>query len=200
MPSLPVLRQQDGPGGADFDRSCQDIRERLGARIAPVTVPIGAADTLEGVVDLVTREAVYFRGDQGSEVVREAIPAALVEEMEVRRSDLVETLADFSDEIAAMFLGGEDPGVESLTRALREATLAANVFPVLSGAALRNVGIQPLLDAVVDFLPSPLDVPPAEGSIRATGRRSLARRTTPRRFARWSSNWRRTRISVGSRS
>lgn len=162
VPRLCFVNKMDR-GGADFDRSCDSIRERLGARIAPITVPIGAADTLAGVVDLVRREAVYFRGDQGSDVVREPIPEVLEVEMEVRRADLVETLADFSDEIAALFLDGEDPDAKTLARALREATLKADVFPVLSGAALKNMGIQPLLDAVVAYLPSPLEARPIEG-------------------------------------
>jgi elongation factor G len=162
VPRMCFINKMDR-GGADFDRSCASIRERLGARIAPISVPIGAADTLAGVVDLLTREAIYFRGEQGAEVVREAIPEALREEMEVRRSDLVETLADFSDEIATMFLEGVDPDAEALARAIRTATLAAQIFPVLSGAALRNQGIQPLLDAVVAYLPSPLEARPIEG-------------------------------------
>ncbi|MHC5009705.1 MAG: elongation factor G [Planctomycetota bacterium] len=145
-------------GGADFDRACESIEQRLGAKIAPVTVPIGAGDAFEGVIDLLTREALRFRGEQGEHVVREAVPAALLDEMEVRRSDLVEAVADVSDEVAALYLDGEDVPAEALRAGLRQGTLSAALFPVLSGAALRNQGIQPLLDAVVDLLPSPDEV------------------------------------------
>jgi len=162
VPRICFVNKMDR-GGADFDRSCESIRERLGARIAPVTVPLGAADTLAGVIDLLTREVVTFHGDQGAEVVRGPVPDAAREEMEVRRADLVETLADFSDEVAALFLEGRDPDAALLAKALRQATLAANVFPVLSGAALRNQGVQPLLDAIVAYLPSPLEARPIEG-------------------------------------
>jgi elongation factor G len=151
-------------GGADFDRSCESIRERLHARVAPVTVPIGAGDTFEGILDVVRREVVHFRGDQGREVVREPAPAALSDELEVRRGELIEAVVDFlPDEVAERYLEGEDLTPEELDAALRKGTLSARIFPVLTGAALRNVGIQPLLDAVVAYLPSPLDVGAVKG-------------------------------------
>jgi elongation factor G len=152
-------------GGADFDAACASIRERLGARIAPVTVPIGAGAEFEGVLDLLSREVVRFRGEQGEELVREPVPAALGDHLEVNRAALVEALADQNDEVAERFLAGGEVPADLLRSALRRATLAARLFPVLAGAALRNAGIQPLLDAVVDYLPGPLDL----GSVR--GRR-----------------------------
>lgn len=162
VPRLCFVNKMDR-GGADYDRACCTIRDRLRAPIASLTVPIGAADTLEGVVDLLTREAVTFGGEQGAEVVRGPVPEPLREEMEVRRIELVEVLADVSDDIAERYLGGTDLTADVLARAVRQATLRAEIFPVLCGAALRNVGIQPLLDAIVAYLPSPIEGRPIQG-------------------------------------
>jgi elongation factor G len=166
VPRLCFVNKMDR-GGADFEGSLASIRERLGARVAPLTVPIGAADRFEGVIDLVARERVRFEGEQGDRVVREPVPAALHDETEVRRSDLVEAVADHSDEVAQRYLEGAEVPADLLRAAIRKATLSARLFPVLAGAALRNAGIQPLLDAVVHYLPSPLDRRPCSGTARA---------------------------------
>jgi elongation factor G len=162
VPRLCFVNKMDR-SGADFEGALASIRARLGARVAVVTRPLGARDAFEGVLDLVTREVVRFRGEQGAEVVREPVPAAFRDEVELHRQELVEAAADHDDVLAERFLAGHDPSPDELRTALRKATLTARIFPVLCGAALRNAGVQPLLDAVVSFLPSPLDVPPAQG-------------------------------------
>ncbi|MFV1960140.1 MAG: elongation factor G, partial [Planctomycetota bacterium] len=179
VPRICFVNKMDR-GGADFDRACRTIRERLGARILPLTVPLGAADTLGGVVDLIDREVLRFQGDQGADVVRSPVPEAFHDEVELRRGDLVETLADLSDEVAEAYLEGRELPPEMLRRAVREATLRADVFPVLGGAALKNLGIQPLLDAVVAYLPSPTEAPPIEGHVPGRPERVVVRKPDPR--------------------
>jgi elongation factor G len=156
VPRLCFVNKMDR-GGADFDHACATIRQRLGAPIVPLTVPVGAAETFRGVVDLVAMELVTFGGALGSQVTRVPLPEELRDEMGVRRLELVEGLADHDDGIAEKFLEGRPIGAEELRAALRRAVVAAELHPVLAGAALRNAGIQPLMDAIVRYLPSPLD-------------------------------------------
>jgi elongation factor G len=162
VPRLCFVNKMDR-GGADFEAALRSIHERLGARTVVLARPVGRGDGFEGTLDLVTREVLRFVGEQGREVVRAPVPPALDEECELARAELIEALADGDDELAEAYLSGADVGPDALRRAVRRATLAARVFPVLCGAALRNVGIQPLLDAVVEYLPSPLDVGSATG-------------------------------------
>ena len=156
VPRLCFVNKMDR-GGADFDHSCDAIRARLGATILPLTVPVGAADTFSGIVDLVSMEYVTFAGDQGSTVTRVPVPEALQGEMEIRRAQLIEGLADHDDEIAEKYLEGAEIAQQEIHAALRRAVLGAQVYPVLAGTALRNAGVQPLLDAIVRYLPSPFD-------------------------------------------
>lgn len=178
VPRLCFVNKMDR-GGADFDGACQTIRDRLGARIVPLTAPVGRADTFRGVLDLVAREFVTFEGEQGATVVRQAVPPDLAEECEHRRAELVEGLADLDDRVAEAFLEGTDVGPDVLVPALRRAVLACAVHPVLAGAALRNKGIQPLLDAVVAYLPSPLDVGAVHGHEPGHPDRPVARAPDP---------------------
>lgn len=156
VPRICFINKMDR-GGADFDRSCESIRQRLGANIVPLTVPVGAAETFEGVVDLVTMEFLTFEGDSGSDVVRQVIPEEYSEEMQLRRAELLEGLAEYDDVVMEKVLEDQEPSEEQIHAALRGAVLGAKLFPVFSGTALRNAGVQPLLDAVVRYLPSPLD-------------------------------------------
>ncbi|MDA1193617.1 MAG: elongation factor G [Planctomycetota bacterium] len=156
VPRICFVNKMDR-GGADYDAAIQSIRDRLGAVTVPLTVPVGAADTFRGVVDLVAMEMLTFEGDQGADVVRQAIPADLLDEMEIRRFELVEGVADHDDELAELFLEGGSIPADALHAALRRAVLARSLHPVLAGAALRNAGVQPVLDAIVRYLPSPLD-------------------------------------------
>jgi elongation factor G len=162
VPRLCFVNKMDR-GGADFDAAVDSIRTRLGARVAVVSRPLGAGDSFQGTIDLLTREVVRFAGKDGREVQRLPVPADLHDEVELHRSELVEALADHDDALAERYLAGSEVDARLLREALRRATLATRVFPVLCGAALRNIGVQPLLDAVVDYLPSPLDVGGAVG-------------------------------------
>ncbi len=162
VPRLCFVNKMDR-GGADFEATLESIRTRLGATIAVASRPVGAGDAFTGVLDLVSRELVRFAGEQGRTVTREPVPAQLHEELELHRGELVEAVADHDDVLAERYLAGGEVDAVSLRAGLRRATLSARLFPVLCGAALRNIGVQPLLDAVVDYLPSPLDVGTVEG-------------------------------------
>jgi elongation factor G len=149
--------------GADFWRCVDSIHERLGANAVPVQIPIGHEDSFTGVIDLVRMRAIYNRDELGNDVEVEEIPAALRAEAEKHRATLIEAVAEMDDALTHKYLEGEALTVEEIQRGLRLGTLQSRIVPVLTGSALRNKGIQPMLDAVVDYLPSPLDVPPVIG-------------------------------------
>jgi len=149
--------------GADFWMVVDMIRDRLGANAVPVQIPIGIEDTFEGVVDLVAMKAIYYRDAQGSTIEVLDIPADLLPEAKKHRERLVEAVAEVDDALAHKFLEGEELTEEEIVRGLRRGTLEYRIVPVLTGSALKNKGIQPMLDAVVAYLPSPLDVPPIAG-------------------------------------
>ncbi|WP_019143660.1 elongation factor G [Aeromicrobium massiliense] len=151
--------------GASFDFCVKTIRERLGATPLVLQLPIGAESDFIGVVDLVGMRALVWRGETaiGEDYAVEEIPADLADEAAEAREALLETLSDVDDEIAEKFLEGEDISVDELKAAIRRATLGTKLNPVLCGTAFKNKGVQPLLDAVVDFLPSPIDVGAVKG-------------------------------------
>jgi elongation factor G len=150
--------------GADFDGSVKSIRERLGAVAVPIQMPDGSADELKGVVDLVEQRYLMFdESSLGKEVRSEPIPARLEEAAGARRAEMVEALADFDDALAEKFLADEPVTADDLHDAIRKMTVFHGGVCVMAGAALRNIGVQPVLDAVCRYLPSPLDVPPVEG-------------------------------------
>ncbi len=158
VPRCCFLNKMDRPG-ADFERSLESIRTRLHATPVPVTMPVGAGETFAGVIDLLTLEMLRFDpADQGRTVVRGPVPDDLREEAELRRQELVDLVVEHSESAGERFLGGEELRVEDLRAGLREACLKARLFPALCGSAFKNVGVQTVLDAVVDYLPSPLDV------------------------------------------
>ena len=138
---------------------------------------MGAGSEFSGIVDLVDQTYVTFEGEQGREVRRSPIPDDLADEMELRRGELIEGLADHDDELAEMYLEGEEPTAALLHRALRRAVLASSLFPALSGSALKNAGVQPLLDAICAYLPSPLDKGAVEGHV--PGERDIPVRLDP---------------------
>jgi elongation factor G len=156
VPRICFINKMDR-GGADFDASCLSIQERLGAPTIPLTVPLGAADRFQGIVDLITMEFLTFEGNQGSVVRRQPIPADALEEMQLRRSDLLDGLAEYDDAIMERVLEDQEPTEAEIHAAVRKVVLGTKLFPVLAGTALRNAGIQPVIDAVVRYLPSPLD-------------------------------------------
>jgi elongation factor G len=149
--------------GADFWMVVGMIRDRLGANAVPVQIPIGIEDKFQGVIDLVAMKAIYYRDDLGSQIDVEEIPAELLAEAKKHRDAMVEAVAEVDDALTHKFLEGEELTEDEIRHGLRTGTLAYKIVPVLTGSALKNKGIQPMLDAVVAYLPSPLDVPPIEG-------------------------------------
>jgi len=149
--------------GADFWMVVDMIRDRLGAKAVPVQIPIGIEDTFKGVVDLVTMKAIYYRDDLGSQIDVVEIPDDLLAEAKKHRERMIEAVAEVDESLTRKFLEGEEITEDEIRHGLRIGTLEYGLVPVLTGSALRNKGIQPMLDAVVSYLPSPLDVPPIVG-------------------------------------
>jgi len=163
VPRLAFVNKMDRQG-ADFAAVVGMMEERLGARPVPVQLPIGAADRFEGVVDLLEEQALYWDDESlGAELRREPVPEALADAVAEGRERVLEAAADFDDELMSGYLEGGTIETAALRRALRVGTLQGAIVPTLCGSAFRNKGVQPLLDGVVDYLPSPLDVPPVEG-------------------------------------
>jgi len=150
--------------GADFDKSVESIRDRLGAKAVPIQLPIGSEAALRGVVDLVRMKAIVWENDGlGAQYHEEEIPADMKEKADAARQYLVEMAVELDDEAMEAYLGGEDPSVDTLKRCIRKAVLNGAFYPILAGSAFKNKGVQTLLDAVVDYLPSPIDIPPTKG-------------------------------------
>jgi elongation factor G len=150
--------------GADFEYVVDTIRKRLGARPVALQIPIGAEAGFKGVVDLIEMKAVLWHDEaMGSQYDIEPIPAALQKKAEAFRLQLIEVIAETDDVLLEKFLEGETPTIEELKAGIRQATIDLKIFPVICGSAFKNKGVQTLLDAVVDYLPSPLDKPPVEG-------------------------------------
>ena len=150
--------------GADFERTVEMIKDRLDALPAVIQLPIGAESEFKGIVDLLEEKALVWSSDMGEEWETLDIPENLAAEAEDARHQLIDVVSNFDDTIMEKYLAEEPITAVDLRRALRTATLAAAVVPVLCGSAFKNKGVQPMLDAVVDFLPSPLDLPPTQGN------------------------------------
>lgn len=151
--------------GADFRHTIQQIEERLGARTAVMVVPIGRESTYKGMVDLLTLKAYVWNSDDLGSHPDELpeVPAELAEEVKTSRNALIERISETDDALLEKFLAGEEPTIDELKAALRRAVIAYKLVPIYCGTSLRNKGVQPLLDAVVDYLPSPLDLPEVTG-------------------------------------
>ena len=164
VPRIAYINKMDRVG-ADFFRVVKMIEDRLGARPLVIQLPVGSEDSFQGVVDLVRMKAILWDNENlGASFRVDAIPAELREQADEYHETLLETLADCDDGIMAAYLQGEEISSERLARAIRAAGLNLQLVPVLCGAAFRNKGVQTLLDAVIDYLPSPLDVPPIRGA------------------------------------
>jgi len=148
--------------GADFEMCVRSLKERLGANAKAVQLPIGIESTLRGAVDIINRKAWVYEKD-AQEPHEIPVPEDMVESMELHRADLVEALASFDDEFMMKVLEGEEPSVEEIKNVIRKAVLTGEFHPVFCGSAYKNKNIQLLLDGVIDYLPSPLDIPPAKG-------------------------------------
>jgi len=155
--------------GASYERTIETIRERLGANPIAVQCPIGEESAFVGVVDLLSGKAITWVDDLGKEPVVGEVPVDLREKVQQMRERMVEQIAELDDDLTMLYLEGEDISEEALRKALRAATIAGKATPVYCGTSLRNKGVQPLLDAVVDFLPSPVDIPPVRGAHPKTG-------------------------------
>ncbi|MBV9843561.1 MAG: elongation factor G [Kutzneria sp.] len=153
--------------GADFYFTVQTIKDRLGARPLVIQLPIGAESDFTGVVDLVEMRALTWHGEvqKGEDYEVEEIPADLAERAAEYREQLIEAVAETDDELMEIYLGGEELSVEQIKAGIRKLTISSEAYPVLCGSAFKNKGVQPMLDAVVDYLPTPLDVPAIEGTL-----------------------------------
>ncbi len=175
VPKLAFVNKMDRIG-ADFFETVRMIRARLGANPLITQIPIGSEDKFIGVVDLIkSKGIVWDEHSLGAEFREVTIPKELKEEASAHRSELIESLAELDDSLMEKYLGGEEITETEVKAALRRATIEMKAVPVLCGAALRNQGIQPLLDAIVDYLPSPLDIPPVEGKDPQTGETVIRR-------------------------
>ncbi len=168
VPLIAFINKMDKLG-ADFAHATETIRERLGANPVTVQWPIGREASFRGVVDLLEMRAVTWVDELGKEPVIEPIPPELADEVQELREQVLEQIVETDDDLMTRYLEGEEIPAADLRRALRRATIAGTLVPVLCGSALRNKGVQPLLDAIVDYLPSPLDIPPVEGENPRTG-------------------------------
>ena len=155
--------------GASFEDSYASILDRLSKRAVRMQIPMGAESAFEGVVDLLTMKAFTFSGKMGDEVHEGEIPAEYLEDAKKYRAELVERIVEHDEAQMNAYLEGNEPSVEELKKTLRKAVIANEIFPVYTGSALKNKGVQLVLDAVVDYLPSPLDLPPVKGINPKTG-------------------------------
>ena len=162
VPRIVFVNKMDKTG-ADFLYSVGTIHDRLQANAHPIQLPIGAEDQFEGVIDLVEMKAIYNEGSVGENLVEKEIPAELQDQAEEYREKLIEAVAEFDEDFMEKYLGGEEITVDELKDAIRKATLSVEFFPVVCGSAFKYKGVQPMLDAVVAYLPSPLDVPAIKG-------------------------------------
>ena len=162
VPRIVFVNKMDKTG-ADFLYSVGTIHDRLQANAHPIQLPIGAEDLFEGVIDLVEMKAIYNEGSVGENLVEKEIPAEYQEQAEEYREKLIEAVAEFDEDFMEKYLGGEEITIDELKAAIRKATLSVEFFPVVCGSAFKYKGVQPMLDAVVDYLPSPLDVPAIKG-------------------------------------
>ena len=171
VPRIAFVNKMDRMG-ADFQAVVEQMRSRLQAPAVPIQLPIGKEETFEGIVDLVgMKSVVWSDSDLGATPTEGQVPAGMLEEAEAAREKLIEALADVDEGLLEKFLEGSEIAADEVKKVLRQATLEMKVVPVLCGAAFRNRGVQTMLDAVVDFLPSPIDVPPVEGTHPHTNER-----------------------------
>src|SRR5690606_35281620 len=165
VPRIAFVNKMDRDG-ADFDNVVEMIRDRLGAKAHPVTMPVGQGELFTGIIDLIRRvQLVYDEESLGARWTELPIPDALVERAEQLRSELIEAALDYDEELMERYLEGQELSDEEIRRAIRKATIVGGLVPVLCGSAFRNKGVPQLLDAVVDYLPSPVDIPAVKGHL-----------------------------------
>lgn len=162
VPRIAFVNKMDRVG-ADFMAVVDQMHKRLGAKAVPIQLPIGVEDGFAGMIDLVKMKAIMYDDVLGTEFHSADIPPQLQEEAELARTEMIEALADHNDELMSLYLDGKDVPVDLIKKTIRDATVHLELFPVMCGSAFKNKGVQPLLDAIVDYLPSPLDMPPVIG-------------------------------------
>ena len=163
VPRIVFANKMDATG-ADFMMSVNSIGDRLGANAAAIQIPIGAENTFRGIIDIIERKQYMYGNDQGNDITEKEIDDQYKDEVERLRSELIEKIAEYDDEFMMKYLEGEEVTVKDIKDTIRKAVISAEFFPVLCGSAYKNKGIQLLLDAVIDYLPSPLDVPSIKGT------------------------------------
>jgi elongation factor G len=163
VPRLGFINKMDRMG-ADFYFDMDTIHERLTKKALPMQLPIGAAETFEGIINLLEREAWFYLDEDGKEYEKRDIPTDLKDKVEKYRGELIEAIVENDEALMEKYLGGEEPALEDLKKVLRKAVAGNKIVPVLCGSALKNKGVQFLLDAIVAYLPAPTDVPPIEGT------------------------------------
>jgi len=159
VPRIAFVNKMDRVG-ADFFSVVDQMRRRLGARAVPIQIPIGVEDGFSGMVDLVAKKAIIYDDTLGTEFHIADVPPQLEEEVEIARSEMIENLSDYDDEMMNLFLEGEEVPEDLIRKIIRKAVINLDIVPVMCGSAFKNKGVQPLLDAVVAYLPSPVDMPP----------------------------------------
>ncbi|MGL5244142.1 MAG: elongation factor G [Sarcina sp.] len=163
VPRMIYVNKMDATG-ADFFRCINTVRDRLKANAVPIQIPVGAEDQFKGMIDLMTNKAIMFYDDLGKDVREEEIPADLADQAEEYRAALIEAIAETDEELMMKYLEGEELTLEELKVALRKATIANEIVPCICGSSYKNKGVQQMIDGVVDFLPSPLDIPAVQGT------------------------------------
>lgn len=181
VPRIVFINKMDKTG-ADFDFSVRTLHKRLGANAHPIQIPMGAETFFEGMVDLVEMKAYYFSGDEHESYEIKEIPAELMDDAILRRDELIAAVSDFDDELMMSYLGEEEIATDVLKKAIRKATLSVKFFPVLCGSAFKNKGVKPVLDAVIDYLPAPTDVPDIRG-VNKLGEEKIVKSTDDAPFA-----------------
>ena len=164
VPRLAYVNKMDITG-ADFFNVVNMMKERLGANAVPIQLPIGKEADFVGLVDLVEQKAIIYHNDDGKNTDDAPIPEDMVDEVEEWRGNLLEAIAEQDEEVLEKYLGGEEISVEEIRRCIRKATIANEMVPVCCGTSYRNKGVQPLLDAIVEYMPSPVDIPPIKGHV-----------------------------------
>ncbi|MFN8633340.1 MAG: elongation factor G [Chloroflexota bacterium] len=177
VPRICFINKMDRVG-ANFWGTIDQIKERLGASPLPIQIPIGKESGFQGMIDLITQEALTFGANVNDPIERGPIPADMMDEVAQHREQVVERVIEMDDELMARYLEGEEIAPDEIRATLRRAVIAGTMIPVLCGTALKNKGVRPLLDAVVDYLPSPLDVPPVTGTNPRTGE-EVSREASP---------------------
>lgn len=162
VPRIVFCNKMDATG-ADFIMSVESIGKRLDANAVAIQLPIGAETSFEGLVDLIKMKAVHFDGDRGEKITYSEIPADMQAQAEEYRQKMIDAAATYDDDLLMKVLEGEEPTEEEIKAAIRKGVLAVELFPVLCGSAYKNKGVQPMLDAVIDFLPAPTDIPAIKG-------------------------------------